>query len=54
MDIEGLEALLRRIEKGQVACVAQRLDGAGELNESAIQQALTVGTMSPELRRYYS
>jgi ATP-dependent Lhr-like helicase len=32
----------------------QRLNGATDLNESAVQRALTVGTMSPELRRYYS
>ena len=32
----------------------QRLNGATDLNEAAIQQALNVGTMSPELRRYYS
>jgi ATP-dependent helicase Lhr and Lhr-like helicase len=32
----------------------QRLDGDSELNESAVRQALTVGRMPPELRRYYS
>jgi ATP-dependent helicase Lhr and Lhr-like helicase len=32
----------------------QRLNGAGELSESAVKQALTVGTMSPGLRPYYS
>jgi ATP-dependent Lhr-like helicase len=32
----------------------QRLNGATDLNESTVQRALTVGTMSPELRRYYA
>jgi len=32
----------------------QRLNGADDLNGAAIQQALTVGSLSPELRPYYS
>ena len=32
----------------------QWLNGAADLNASAVEQALAVGTMSPELRRYYS
>jgi ATP-dependent helicase Lhr and Lhr-like helicase len=32
----------------------QRLNGAADLSESALQQTLVVGTMSPGLRRYYS